>query len=70
MGYSADIIEFIATEHTPKNLMIRALQSSSPGNSKFIQEYNQLKAFWGVTPYLETVLGSELTSMTGVVAPT
>jgi SAM-dependent methyltransferase len=57
MGYSTDVIEFIATEHTPRNLMIRSVRSSTPGDPRLIQEYQELKAFWGVTPYLETLLG-------------
>ena len=57
MGYRTDVIEFIATEHTPRNLMIRAVKTTEPGNAKFIQEYESLKQYWQVTPYLEKLLG-------------
>ena len=57
MGYKTDVVEFVAPEHTDKNLLIRAVKRSSPGNPTIIQEYRELKAFWGVTPYLETLLG-------------
>lgn len=60
MGYQTDVIEFIATEHTPRNLMIRAVKSSSPGEAQFVEEYQALKSFWQVTPYLESLLQSEL----------
>ncbi len=57
MGYKTDVVQFVAGEHTPKNLMIRAVQSGTPDIGKALQEYLALKSFWGVTPYLETVLG-------------
>jgi SAM-dependent methyltransferase len=59
MGYKTDVIEFISTEHTDRNLMIRAVKRTKQGEKnerKYLQEYEALKAFWGVTPYLEKVL--------------
>jgi hypothetical protein len=57
MGYKTDVVEFIAAEHTDKNLMIRAVRRLPPCNTAFIQEYVALKNYWGVTPYLEMLLG-------------
>ncbi|HET9999482.1 MAG TPA: SAM-dependent methyltransferase [Ktedonobacteraceae bacterium] len=57
MGYKTDVVEFIAAEHTDKNLMIRAIHRLPPGNPEYIREYLALKSYWGVTPYLETLLG-------------
>jgi SAM-dependent methyltransferase len=57
MGYRADVIEFVASEHTAKNLMIRAVKAARPGDPQFVREYNELKQFWGVTPYIERLLG-------------
>ena len=57
LGYKTDVVEFIAAEHTDKNLLIRAVRYLPPGNSEYIQEYLDLKNYWGVTPYLETLLG-------------
>ena len=57
MGYRAEVIEFVAAEHTAKNLMIRAVKIAGPGDQQFVREYHTLKQFWGVTPYLETLLG-------------
>ncbi|HVB74471.1 MAG TPA: SAM-dependent methyltransferase [Ktedonobacteraceae bacterium] len=61
MGYKTDVVEFIAAEHTDKNLMIRAIRRAQPGNPVYVQEYLDLKRYWGVTPYLETLLGEKLT---------
>jgi len=57
MGYRAEVIEFVAAEHTAKNLMIRAVKAGQPGERQFVREYLELKQFWGVTPYLEGLLG-------------
>jgi len=57
MGYRTDVIEFVASEHTAKNLMIRAVKAAPPGDRQFVREYNELKQFWGITPYLERLLG-------------
>ena len=60
IGYRADVLEFVAVEHTPKNLMIRAVLVNAPPLGALIDEYVALKAYWGVTPYLEELLGEEL----------
>ena len=57
MGYRTDVTQFVPIEHTAKNLMIRAVKTSSPGNARWVEEYRNLKAFWQVTPYLERLLG-------------
>lgn len=57
MGYRADVVEFVSTEHTAKNLLIRAVKTTSPGDTRSVEEYRSLKAFWQVTPHLERLLG-------------
>lgn len=57
MGYRTDIVEFVATEHTPRNLMIRAVRGGTHGDAAHIAEYQEMKRFWGVTPYIERALG-------------
>jgi hypothetical protein len=63
MGYKTDVVEFIAAEHTDKNLLIRAVYRLPHGNSGYIQQYLALKNYWGVTPYLETLLGESFSRM-------
>jgi hypothetical protein len=36
--------------------MIRAVRRADAPTAEIAREYNDLKAFWGVTPYLETLL--------------
>jgi SAM-dependent methyltransferase len=57
MGYRTDVVEFVATEHTPRNLMIRAARGLPVGDPAHVAEYQELKRFWRVTPYIEKVLG-------------
>jgi len=59
MGYQTDIIEFVASENTNRNLIIRAIKYLEPGDKKFVNEYKTLKKNWQVTPYLEKLLGEK-----------
>lgn len=57
MGYRTDVVEFTTTEHTARNLMIRAIRALPAGDPSFVREYQEMKQFWGVTPYIEGALG-------------
>ncbi len=59
LGYKVDIFEFIETEHTPKNLVIRG-SSRGKVNKKAFDEYLEFKNFWDLDPYLEKALSEEL----------
>jgi len=63
MGYRTDVVQFVSTEHTAKNLMIRAVSGLRVGDPKFVREYRELKEYWNVTPYLERLLGDAFTSL-------
>jgi SAM-dependent methyltransferase len=60
MGYNTSVIEFIAPEHTPKNLLIRAELGRTPGEASFVEEYLAFKEFWGVEPALENFIGEPI----------
>lgn len=63
MGYQTDVVEFVSSEHTAKNVMIRAVKALSIGDPQFVREYQDVKAFWKVTPYLEQLLGEDFTRL-------
>ena len=57
MGYRTDVVEFVSTEHTARNLMIRAVRGAQMGEAAHVAEYVELTRFWRVTPYIEKALG-------------
>ncbi len=59
-GYKVDVVEFVAPEHTPRNVMLRAVSGGAPRDPAAAREYVDLVEFWGVTPYLERALGDAL----------
>ena len=52
VGYNVQFVEFIDMEHTPKNIMIRAIYNGQK-NEKALVEYMRYKEFWSIEPYLE-----------------
>lgn len=59
MGYKTDVAQFVSGEHTARNVMIRAVRADLPAVVRGVaaREYRDLTSFWGVTPYLATLLG-------------
>lgn len=58
-GYRTDVVEFVSSEHTDRNLMIRAVRSADKGPEDVLREYTALKEFWHVVPYIEALLAGE-----------
>jgi SAM-dependent methyltransferase len=61
LGYRVDVIEFVSTEHTAKNLMLRAERAPSATRAgRAAAEYVELRDRWGVDPAIERLLGDSL----------
>ncbi|CAB4729007.1 unannotated protein [freshwater metagenome] len=60
LGYRVEAIEFIGGEHTPRNLMIRAVKTGVAAQRADIDRYVLLIEQWQLSPYLATVLKAEL----------
>lgn len=56
LGYRVDVVEFVNLEHTARNVLIRAVRIEQTEPAPFIQEYQDLKRFLNVEPYIETAL--------------
>ena len=55
-GYRVEAIEFIGGEHTPRNLMIRAVKTGATVESIEVQRYEELIQAWKVKPALARLL--------------
>jgi hypothetical protein len=60
LGYRTEVIEFIAGEHTPRNLMIRAVLTGAPAQKKDFEELDSLIEQWGISPVLMKQLEFEI----------
>jgi hypothetical protein len=55
-GYRAEVVEFVDSAHTPRNLLIRARRTGAEPTDAHRAEYRELVAQWRVSPRLETLL--------------
>jgi SAM-dependent methyltransferase len=55
-GYRTDAVEFVSSEHTDRNLLLRAVRRDTAPDTRVLEEYDALAQYWSVTPYLETLL--------------
>jgi methyltransferase family protein len=55
-GYKVDVVEFIDSAHTPRNLLLRARRTGAAPTEAQREEYETLTGQWSVTPALEKLL--------------
>jgi SAM-dependent methyltransferase len=55
-GYRVEVVEFIDSAHTPRNLMLRARRTGAAPTADQRAEYDSLTGQWGVTPALAGML--------------
>jgi len=60
LGYETDVIEFIASEHTPRNLMIRAIFTGRPATQKDFDELDSIVGQWQLRPHLVALLAEAI----------
>jgi SAM-dependent methyltransferase len=58
-GYRVDVVEFVESEHTPRNTMLRATRTGAPVKGGSVRkEYDELVATWAVQPKLAELLAA------------
>ena len=55
-GYRVEAIEFIGGEHTPRNLMIRAVKTGAGADASEKQKYDEMLVLWKVKPALASLI--------------
>jgi SAM-dependent methyltransferase len=55
-GYRVEAIEFVGGEHTPRNLMIRAVKTGAKADVAEVRKYDEMLALWKVKPALAALL--------------
>ena len=57
-GYRVDVVQFVESQHTPRNTMLRAVRTGGPVKGGSVRkEYDELVATWGIRPRLAELLG-------------
>ena len=56
LGFKVQVIEFVSSEATARNIMLKCEYGVKPGQTGPIGEYLALRDYWKVTPWLETRL--------------
>jgi hypothetical protein len=57
-GYRVDVVEFVASAHTPRNTLLRAVRTGAAAPPGAVREYEQLVGQWQVTPRLAELLAN------------
>lgn len=55
-GYRTEIIEFVGDEHTPRNLMIRAVKTGALPDETEIKRYREMLNLWKIHPKLAKLI--------------
>jgi SAM-dependent methyltransferase len=56
VGYRVEVVQFVDSEHTPRNLLLRAARTGATAGPEVRAEYEELVGAWQVTPRLATLV--------------
>jgi SAM-dependent methyltransferase len=62
MGYQTIVMEFVDMEHTPKNLMIRGINTGVK-KPELLEEYRNFVSYWSLRPHLERLFSKAIKEM-------
>ena len=60
LGFKTQVLEFVSSEATQRNIMLKCEYGVKPGQSGPVGEYLNLRDYWKVTPWLEARLAERL----------
>lgn len=60
LGFRTQVIEFVSSEATARNILLKCEYGVKPGQVGPVGEYLNLRDYWHVTPWLETRLSGYL----------
>lgn len=60
LGYRVDVVEFIESVHTPRNVLLRAVRTGAAAPADQRADYRSLVEAWSVTPALQRRLAAEV----------
>ncbi|MEU4191228.1 SAM-dependent methyltransferase [Kribbella sp. NPDC026611] len=56
VGYRVEVVQFVDSQHTPRNLLLRAARTGAQPTADLQAEYDALTSEWNVTPRLAQLL--------------
>ncbi len=56
VGYRVEVVQFVDSQHTPRNLLLRAARTNAPVTADLESDYAALIAEWQVSPRLAELL--------------
>jgi SAM-dependent methyltransferase len=65
LGYRVDVVEFVSSEHTARNVAIRAVRTGAAADPDLVAQYRELVQTWSLRPRLAVLLADELTARHG-----
>ena len=61
LGYRVDVVEFVESQHTPRNTLLRAVRTGGTVKGGGVRkDYEGLVAAWAVHPRLAELVGDRL----------
>jgi len=55
-GYRVEVVEFVPSQHTPRNTMLRAIRTGAAPDAAVAAQYAELVETWGVRPRLADLI--------------
>ncbi len=60
VGYRVEVLEFVPSRHTPRNVLIRAVYTGAAPTPEQVSDYRALVRTWGVRPRLAVLIADLL----------